>query len=321
MEDLLNALVGNPPGQKIAHRRLASYGPVFAFNNAIYSYPTTDPLAENDAYKSSYWGLSLFFILSLAITSYSWWDMLIVVGLGLLDAEYHLIPHGAYDTHGISGVLGWLGGYLVARCVSRSRNWASLGGIYMLEGYIEQWAKSRANISHETHLSTLLMGFIAGVVLEHFGPKPMPFQLLKTHSFKFAILCALSIAFIPKYLEYIWPDPPGFIDPHNDPEAHAARIKELDDKNLARVSPEEMARLAAQEERLRLQKLESERLFRRIEEMDKRASERAAREAERIRNAPTETMEQLRKRQDTGMTIAEYYSQGMNTPIQKVRRI
>ena len=256
------------PGQQIrpkgTRRRLLfddrAYGPRLSFpffGKAIYSYPTNDPLGENAAWKTTILGVYSFVALSLAIASFSCNDLLIMYLLSFGqselyanssdDAWYRLYNVG----YGISGITGWLAGYLLARVVSSRRTWACLGGVMVLQNYIHQWWAGRAFIAHDCHFTTLLEGFIAGVFLEYFGPKPKPFAFIKRHVGKFVLVVMAGYLVLPPLLEYMLPNPPGYVD-QTDPKNKAAYDKR--EREMAEEVNEKYRRKAALEQQARDEK-------------------------------------------------------------------
>ena len=237
--EFINALFPALPGQQIltksTHRRVVAtdrireifgdrpvYGPVVTFpfiGNSIYSYPTDNPAGANENWRVTIIGWFAFFTMSLAIASFSWCDMLIMWALSFGEAEIlandRFIPDDAWYRlyhigFGISGVNGWLAGYLLARSISSRRNWGVLGGFMVLKSYIEQWWAGNVGTSHRCHFTTLLEGFLAGIVLEHYGPKPKPFQLVRKHIGKIVISIIVVYAAMGPSLEFFFPDPPGY---------------------------------------------------------------------------------------------------------------
>ena len=127
----------------------------------------------------------------------------------MFDPKWRLYPFG----FGISGILGWQGGYLCAKAVSKRRTWASVGGLMVLQSYVRQWVAGHQGVGHACHFTTLAQGFIAGLLLERYGPKPKPFKLIKRHVGKFVIAVVLGSFALGPILDYLFPDPPGFVDP------------------------------------------------------------------------------------------------------------
>jgi hypothetical protein len=168
-----------------------------------------------------------FVAMCVAIASYSMWDLLIMLTLSFGESELanknYISPLYGKVGFGISGIVGWLAGYLLARLVSKRRTWASLGGLFVLQGYIMTWWKGLVGISHICHFVTMGQGFIAGLALEHFGPKQKPWKFARKHVGKFVIMVIVGNYALQAYLKNIWPDPPGFEDPH-DPEV--AKVKQ-----------------------------------------------------------------------------------------------
>ena len=207
------------PGQQ--RRRLAGdFGYVvqlFPPHGHVYSYTTRERDNESLVKRSWWAALYGFTALNLLVGSYSWVDLLVVLGLGVTESEVYsqYKPEWAlYDPYmeGISGVNGWLGGYLLARLVSRQRTWASAGGLAVLYSYVKSW-KDDADVHHECHFVTLAEGFLAGLALERFGPKPKPIGLVRRHVGKFALGSVLGFLALGPLLRSRLPDPPGVTNP------------------------------------------------------------------------------------------------------------
>ena len=233
------------PGQRIAstRRRLVreenpqGYGIVtssngsiwfqpFGPNGGVYSYPAAMLGGENTVNigNRSFWaGFYGFLAMGVAIASYSMWDLLIILTLSFGESE---LANRNYITplfsigFGISGINGWMAGYLLARLISKRRTWASLGGLMVLQNYVIQWWKGMA-VSHRCHFVTLSEGFIAGLALEHFGPKQKPWKFARKHIGKIVLAVMVGYIALGTYLKNILPDPPGFENPL-DPEVRKA---------------------------------------------------------------------------------------------------
>jgi hypothetical protein len=235
------------PGQRLAstRRRLVreenpqGYGIVtssngsiwfqpFGPNGSVYSYPAAMLGGEtvnmgNRAFWGGFYG---FLAMGVAIASYSMWDLLIILTLSFGEAELanrnYISPLYGPVGFGISGINGWMAGYLIARLISKQRTWASFGGIMVLQGYIISWWKG-TRVSHICHFVTMAQGFIAGLASEHFGPKQKPWKFARKHVGKFVIMVMVGHYALGAYLKKILPDPPGFENPL-DPEV--AKVKQ-----------------------------------------------------------------------------------------------
>ena len=239
------------PGQQIAstRRRLVrseqpqGYGWVtdddgdiwlqpFGPGGGIYSYPFGTFIGKdstNEGIRSTFVGMFGFLAMGVAIASYSMWDLLIMLTLSFGQSELTTrgyIP-GLYAIgYGISGINGWLAGYLLARSISKRRTWGSIGGLMVLQNYIRQWWEGLVGVSHRCHFITLSEGFVAGLALEHFGPKQKPWKFIRKHIGKFVLAVMLVYFALGPILRNSWPDPPGYLDPH-DPEVYRAQSAKL----------------------------------------------------------------------------------------------
>ena len=180
----------------------------------IYSY-FTDRAAEANHYKRmALEGLYAFIVLCLAVASYSVSDLLIVLLLACGQEELNVLTDkfSVYAVGpGISGIIGWLAGYLLARGVSKRRTWASVTGLFTFVTYTGMWMDGKRGISHDCHFKTMGEGFIAGLALEYFGPTPTPFKFLRRHIGKFVLATMLLDFIVSPVLEIFLPDPRGFV--------------------------------------------------------------------------------------------------------------
>ena len=69
-------------------------------------------------------------------------------------------------------------------------------------------------------------GFIAGLALEHFGPKQKPWKFVRKHIGKIVLAVMVGYIALGPYLKNILPDPPGFENPL-DPEVVKVRKAKL----------------------------------------------------------------------------------------------
>ena len=143
----------------------------------IWSYPDNGDKGDN----SWYVGFFGFLVLLLGISSFSKWDTLMTLVVSVTDKEYGLLPYTKEEGHGISGINGWLGGYLVSQLLWKSRNWHCVRGLAVVQSYVAQWMKDSA-VSHECHFETLGAGFMAGLALRNLGPKPNPVRVFANWS-------------------------------------------------------------------------------------------------------------------------------------------
>jgi len=233
------------PGQRIAstRRRLVGrqpqgYGIVtdddgsiwfqpFGPNGGVYSYPArnADATDVNQGNRAFWIGSYGFLAMAVAIASYSMWDLLIMLTLSVGESELELNSVFYSIGFGISGINGWLAGYLLARLISKRRTWASLGGLMVLQSYVSQWWKGAVAVSHICHFTTMGQGFIAGLALEHFGPKQKPWKFVRKHIGKIVLAIMVGYMALGPYLKKILPDPPGFEDPHDPEVAKATQAK------------------------------------------------------------------------------------------------
>ena len=194
----------------------------FGPNGGVYSYPFASFYKSNvysgkgklnEGIRSSIIGMYGFVGLCVAIASYSMWDLLIMLTLSFGESELgnrgYITPLYGPTGYGISGINGWLTGYLLARLVSKQRTWASLGGVSVLTNYTLQWWQGK-QVSHKCHFTTMSQGFIAGLTLEHFGPKQKPWKFIRKHIGKFVLAVEVGFLALGPYLETIWPDPSGY---------------------------------------------------------------------------------------------------------------
>ena len=68
--------------------------------------------------------------------------------------------------------------------------------------------------AHLCHFVTMGQGFMAGLALHHYGPKPKPFKFLRKHVGKFVIAVIVGAFVTDAILKSAYPDPPGFVDPN-----------------------------------------------------------------------------------------------------------
>ena len=202
------------------------YGPFWQIldKGHVYSYPTKDPEGANASTRTAYFGMLGFVLLSLGITSYSVRDLLIVLGLAFGEAELYQsnLNRGSWPFwqlygigFGMSGVNGWLGGYLVSRFLFKDWNWLSIGGAFTVGSYIYQWYSGLV-VGHECHFTTLAEGFIAGVALQYkpiarFLPKPSPIKILARHSGKGTAGIIGTTYLLSYYMKKNMADPEGFV--------------------------------------------------------------------------------------------------------------
>ena len=204
-------------GHPYDHAGSGTYGPVIVpfewlhDNPMIYSYPTTNWLQRNFSTRMAYGGWAAWLTLCVGISSYSLWALLIVLGLAFGENEFIPGIHGPGMHMGISGVMGFQAGYLLAQFLLKW-NWFSLGGLVVLGVYTQKWAKGAA-VSHRAHFQSMAEGFVAGLALNRFGPRRNPVQTLAKHSGKFtAGIFAFTLAF-SIFLKSKYPDPDGFEPP------------------------------------------------------------------------------------------------------------
>ena len=214
-------------------------GPVVGFWRAVYSYPKLDAENDNGAenWRTFLVGFIAFLVMCAGIASYSLWELLIVVSLALVEREYSDEIGGAFIksygiSGGISGVNGWLAGFLLAKGLSKKRNWTSVFGILVLVNYTVQWWKELIFVSHVCHFTTLLEGFMLGCALNQWGPKPKPIKVLARHSGYFTLFFALVFYFAAKpLLNWLFPYAPGYEQhvrpPHRKRETTTKRASRI----------------------------------------------------------------------------------------------
>jgi hypothetical protein len=214
-------------------------GPVVGFWRGVYSYPHVDVNNDNGAenWRTFLVGFIGCLVMCAGIASYSVWELLIVLSLAVVEREYTDKIGGAFIKSygigtGISGVNGWLAGFLLAKGLSKKRNWNSLFGLIVFVNYTQQWWKGLVLVSHVCHFTTMLEGFMLGCALNQWGPKPKPIKVLARYSGYSTLFFALVFFFVAKpLLVWLFPFAPGYLSLHAPPtEEEKRRQTELEEE-------------------------------------------------------------------------------------------
>ena len=134
-----------------------------------YTYPWENATIRNVANLTGFLG---FVVLSLGIGSHSWRDMLILWALSFFETEITQMKKRGYCSFGISGINGWLGGYLICQFLFKW-NWSTVLGVHLLVDYFVAWY-TQALVHHGVHFLTLLKGFAANFAIKLILPRPKP---------------------------------------------------------------------------------------------------------------------------------------------------
>ena len=187
------------------------------FLYAVYNYPGYAEPKFGDQGKNTAWGAQLigfsnFAIFNLAGLTFSWPELLIIDFLAIAENEYRCRPgmlarrdrgekgrmfFGLYEYEhtmgtGISGVNGWLAGYLGAKAFASNSNWLSGLGYQLLVGYLIAWYTDQ-HVHHEAHFVTMASGFVAGMFFNYFfKPRPALTTIVKWDKW----ILAAFVAFI-----------------------------------------------------------------------------------------------------------------------------
>jgi hypothetical protein len=199
------------------------YGPwIQPFGGCVYSYPTDDPQGTNFSKRFAATGWFACCMLAVGILSYSWVDALILhaTAFGVEELFEYNLRHGNWPWwqwhgpgKGISGVMGWQAGYLLTQMLFKGWNWLSLGGVFVLVGYIVMYLQGKEAIGHAAHFGGIAAGFVTGIGLKWYGPKQRPVAFLAKHSGKATAGIVGAATLLKFYTKNIWPDPPGYKAP------------------------------------------------------------------------------------------------------------
>ena len=215
-------------------------GPIAGFWRRVYSYPELDAKHDNgaDNWRTFLPGFIGFLVMSAGIASYSVWELLIVLSLAVVEHEYSDKIGGAFIKsysigYGISGVNGWLAGFLLAKGLSKKRNWNSVFGILVFVNYTAQWYKDHF-ASHVCHFTTMLEGFMLGCALTQWGPKPKPIKVLARYSGYFTLFFVLVGQIgAATLLHWLFPTLPGYRSMSAPPTEEEKRAERRFDEAFA----------------------------------------------------------------------------------------